>query len=259
MNAGADTANPVAPTTAGAATTSEDADATPLMLQPVVQGAATAASAETTAATPVTAATASSAVVAQPVTDAAPGPIPVQGGNVSAGAQLAEAHTARSEENAALNNARLARGLASAVNQKGGAVTLRLTPPEMGTVRIQMQLTGTTLAASFHAETASAHALLSQQLGQLRTSLESQGLHVERLSVQPMSQPQQSNNAGNQSDDAQQQNQQPNDGRSRGQNDRGNSESRDARRDGESTRDGAAQQPATFDDHLGSAPAERNG
>ena len=157
------------------------------------------------------------------------------------------------------SSARLARGLASAVNQKGGAVTLRLTPPEMGTVRIQMQLTGTTLAASFHAETASAHALLSQQLGQLRTSLESQGLHVERLSVQPMSQPQQSNNAGNQSDDAQQQNQQPNDGRSRGQNDRGNSESRDARRDGESTRDGAAQQPATFDDHLGSAPAERNG
>ncbi|MEM1099444.1 MAG: flagellar hook-length control protein FliK, partial [Planctomycetota bacterium] len=68
----------------------------------------------------------------------------------------------------ALNEARLARGLKSALNQQGGSVTLRLTPPEMGTVRIQMQIQGTQVAAQFHAETDAARSLLQQQLGQLR-------------------------------------------------------------------------------------------
>lgn len=121
-----------------------------------------------------------------------------------------------------LNTARLTRGLANAVQQRGGAVTLRLTPPEMGTVRIQMQITGTNVSASFHAESASAQTLLTQQLAQLRTSLETQGMNVERLSVQPLASTTSSQNA-NQSNnqDAQQQNtgqqQSANDGRSRGQ------------------------------------------
>ncbi|MEM8495767.1 MAG: flagellar hook-length control protein FliK [Planctomycetota bacterium] len=87
----------------------------------------------------------------------------------------------------ALNEARLARGLKSALNQQGGSVTLRLTPPEMGTVRIQMQIQGTQVAAQFHAETDAARSLLQQQLGQLRTALEGQGLSVDRLGVQSMS------------------------------------------------------------------------
>ncbi|MEM8781669.1 MAG: flagellar hook-length control protein FliK [Planctomycetota bacterium] len=87
----------------------------------------------------------------------------------------------------ALNEARLARGLRSALNQQGGSVTLRLTPPEMGTVRIQMQLQGTQVTAQFHAETDAAQRLLTQQLGQLRTALEGQGLTVDRIGVQSMS------------------------------------------------------------------------
>lgn len=87
----------------------------------------------------------------------------------------------------ALNEARLTRGLRSALNQQGGSVTLRLTPPEMGTVRIQMQLQGTQVTAQFHAETDAARSMLQQQLGQLRSALEGQGLSVERLGVQSMS------------------------------------------------------------------------
>lgn len=244
--------NPVSASASTAAVATDDADTTPLVLQPVAAGSVSADASTATQVAPTATATAA------PVADAAPGPIVVQGANPSAGAQLAEAHAARSDENAALNNARLARGLASAVNQKGGAVTLRLTPPEMGTVRIQMQLSGTTLAASFHAETASAHQMLSQQLGQLRTSLETQGLHVERLSVQPMQPTQQGNSAGSQNDDAQQQNHQPNDGRSRGQAGRDSGSQRDARQDGDPSRGDDARQPATFDEHLGSAPADRD-
>ena len=109
-----------------------------------------------------------------------------------------------------VNTARLTRGLQSALQQPGGTVTLRLTPPELGTVRIQLQLSSGSVSASFHAEGASARSMLTQQLSQLRTALESQGLNVERLNVQPMQQTSQSS--------LQQQNQQSTaDGRSRGQ------------------------------------------
>ncbi len=113
----------------------------------------------------------------------------------------------------AVNGARLARGLRAAVNQQGGSVTLRLTPPEMGTVRIQLDLSGGTVTARFHAETDNGRQLLQQQLGQLRQSLESQGLSVDRLSVQTMS----SSNSNTGFNQDAQQDQAGNDGRSRGQ------------------------------------------
>jgi len=118
--------------------------------------------------------------------------------------------------NAQLNAARMARGLQNAVHQRGGGMTLRLTPPEMGTVRIQMQITGTNVQAQLHTETESARTMLNQQIGQLRSVLEGQGLSVDRLSVQQMSS---SNSASQSQTHAQQQGQdgQPHgDGRSRG-------------------------------------------
>lgn len=119
----------------------------------------------------------------------------------------------------ALNAARLTRGLSSAVNQQNGSVTLRLTPPEMGTVRIQLNMQGGNVSAQFHAETESARTLLNQQLGQLRSSLEAQGLNVEKLGVQAMAGS--SNASGLQQqaggDPSQNQAQNHNDGRSRGQ------------------------------------------
>jgi len=119
-----------------------------------------------------------------------------------------------------LNGARLARGLQSVLNQRGGSVTLRLTPPEMGTVRIQLQLQGGTVAAQFHAESNAARGLLTQQLAQLRTALEGQGLQVDRLSVHPMSHShsgtaQQETGTNQQGSPHSQQS--ANDGRSRGQ------------------------------------------
>ncbi|MBB6430742.1 flagellar hook-length control protein FliK [Algisphaera agarilytica] len=117
----------------------------------------------------------------------------------------------------ALNAARLSRGLSNAVNQQGGAVTLRLTPPEMGTVRIQLNLQGSNVSAQFHAETDSAQRLLTQQLGQLRSSLESQGLNVEKLGVQSMSSSSNSSSLQQQANSDSQQSQTNADGRSRGQ------------------------------------------
>ena len=81
---------------------------------------------------------------------------------------------------------RIARGLATALAQRGGSVTLRLTPPDLGTLRINLQINGARVSAGFQIESEAARTLLTQQIGQLRTSLENAGLSVERLSVQSM-------------------------------------------------------------------------
>ena len=73
--------------------------------------------------------------------------------------------------------------MSQALRSQGGAVTLRLTPPELGTVRVHLEMQGTTVSARLHAETDAGQSLLSRQLTQLRQGLESQGLTVERLSV----------------------------------------------------------------------------
>jgi len=121
------------------------------------------------------------------------------------------------------NAARLARGLQSALNQRGGGVTLRLTPAEMGTIRIRLDISAGRVAAEFQPTTQAGQQMLNGQLNQLRASLESQGLTVDRLGVQPAASSSQSNAAQNQSNfnqSAQEQagqQQSSTDGRSRGQ------------------------------------------
>lgn len=77
----------------------------------------------------------------------------------------------------------VSRGLSAAVLQKGGSLTLRLTPESLGQVRIDMQLERGSVAVRLEAGTAAAHELLESTLTMLRSSLESKGLSVERLSV----------------------------------------------------------------------------
>jgi len=98
------------------------------------------------------------------------------------------------------------------LNQKGGAVTLRLTPASMGTVRIHLQIEGSSVNAQFHTQTPGARTLLQQQLTTLRTALEGQGLTVDRLSVQSGS-----NTSSSQFNSQQNSDSSSNEGRSRGQ------------------------------------------
>ena len=145
-----------------------------------------------------------------------------------------------SAEDQAVNAARLGRGLRNAVTQQGGTVTLRMTPPELGTVRIQLQMEGGNVAARFQAETPATQNLLQQQLQSLRQTLEGQGLNVERLTVgalspagssqaqgQPNTTQQDAQDQRRSGEEAQRQGGQGDDGRSRG-NDRRDAE-RDAR------------------------------
>ena len=70
--------------------------------------------------------------------------------------------------------------------QQGGTMTLRLTPPEMGVVRIHMQVQDGTVRVQFNTDTPQARQLLQQHMDTLRQGLERQGLTVERLHAQTM-------------------------------------------------------------------------
>ncbi len=90
---------------------------------------------------------------------------------------------------------RIVRGFTAMVNQRGGSLTMRLDPPELGSLRVQMTLHQGNVTAQLFASTAQAHGLLEKNLAMLRTALESHGLSVERLSVQVNQPAQQSPNS----------------------------------------------------------------
>lgn len=81
---------------------------------------------------------------------------------------------------------RIVRGLTAMLNHRGGAMTMRLDPPELGALRVQMTIRDGVVSATFAASTGKAHGLLRQHLGLLRSALESHGLTVERLHIQNM-------------------------------------------------------------------------
>ena len=79
--------------------------------------------------------------------------------------------------------ARILRGLSATLNQRGGVLTMRLEPPQLGQLRIQMTITQGTVSAEFQASTPQAQALLERSLAVLRSALQGHGLTVERLTV----------------------------------------------------------------------------
>jgi flagellar hook-length control protein FliK len=81
------------------------------------------------------------------------------------------------------NAAMMVRGIKTLVNQHGGAMTMRLDPPELGHVRIEMSIVRGVVTASFQAAAEPARELLQQTLPMLRHALEQQGLAVDRLTL----------------------------------------------------------------------------
>jgi len=78
---------------------------------------------------------------------------------------------------------RILRGLSTMINQHGGSMTMRLDPPELGSLRIQMTIQNGSVSASFTPTNAAARSLLEQNMAQLKTALESQGLMVDKLTI----------------------------------------------------------------------------
>jgi flagellar hook-length control protein FliK len=65
----------------------------------------------------------------------------------------------------------------------GGTMNLRLNPPELGTMHVRVEVRDGVISASFSAEKDQTAKLLSHSLGDLKTSLEAQGITVEKLHV----------------------------------------------------------------------------
>ncbi len=86
-------------------------------------------------------------------------------------------------------SAGLVRGFNAMVNHSGGVMTMRLEPPELGQVRVQMTIAQGTVTAHFQPATAEAQAILERTLPALRAALEAHGLAAERLTVQSAPQP----------------------------------------------------------------------
>jgi flagellar hook-length control protein FliK len=118
---------------------------------------------------------------------------------------------------------RVIRGLTAMLAQRGGSMTMRLDPPALGHLRVQMTIAGGTVTAEFQPGTTEAQALLDRSIATLRSALESQGLTVERLTVHAA--PSSSATRETADDQSQQQNQasrnqsDAGDGRSRGRGD----------------------------------------
>lgn len=79
--------------------------------------------------------------------------------------------------------AQLSRGLAAALAQKGGRITLRLAPEALGELKIDMMVKEGRVSARFEAATSEARDLLGKSMDHLRDVLHAKGLHVDRLEV----------------------------------------------------------------------------
>jgi flagellar hook-length control protein FliK len=84
---------------------------------------------------------------------------------------------------------RVARALAAAAD-RGGAIRLRLHPPELGSVRLELTVRNGAMTARLETETQSARAMLLDNLPALRERLAEHQIKVERFDVDWQAQPQ---------------------------------------------------------------------
>jgi flagellar hook-length control protein FliK len=85
---------------------------------------------------------------------------------------------------AAVNHARIAREVRGELMPNGGSMHLRLDPPELGALQVSVHLKDGVVTAAFQAQNEDAARLLSHTMGDLRASLEAQGVMVDKLHVQ---------------------------------------------------------------------------
>ena len=77
----------------------------------------------------------------------------------------------------------VARGLGALAQQRGGTLLMRLDPPSLGTIRMEVSMEEGRVTVQIQAVSESARALLRGSLDVLRSAMEERGLAVERLVV----------------------------------------------------------------------------
>ncbi|MEO1534808.1 MAG: flagellar hook-length control protein FliK [Planctomycetota bacterium] len=79
--------------------------------------------------------------------------------------------------------AQIQRGLAQVLRQQGGTLTMKLTPNELGEVKIALQMQQSRVTGTIDAQTVAARDLLTTNIDALKASLEQRGVTVDRLDV----------------------------------------------------------------------------
>jgi flagellar hook-length control protein FliK len=86
-------------------------------------------------------------------------------------------------------------------HERGGEVRLRLSPPELGNLTLELKLHDKAMTANIEAETSAARTLLLDNLHVLKDRLAAQDIHVERFDVE-LRDPSQQQSPGGQSQDS---------------------------------------------------------
>lgn len=81
------------------------------------------------------------------------------------------------------NTERILRVLRSQISENRARATLRLDPPELGTVKLHLDLRQDVLALRIDTATGAAHRLLSEHVESLRQGLEAAGIQLERVEI----------------------------------------------------------------------------
>lgn len=97
----------------------------------------------------------------------------------------ANAETKAAERNSDLNNERILRYVRTNLSRERSQAWIRLDPPELGSVRLHMDLRKDILTLRIDTENNAAHRLLRDQLDHLRQGLETAGIRLERVDVRP--------------------------------------------------------------------------
>jgi flagellar hook-length control protein FliK len=105
----------------------------------------------------------------------APGKVATPGSNLPAAAPEAQFTAA--------NHANIVSGIQTKLLPDGGTMNLRLDPPELGALQVRVEMKGGVMTASFETSNDQTAKLLSHSLTDLKTSLEAQGVTVEKLHV----------------------------------------------------------------------------
>jgi flagellar hook-length control protein FliK len=85
---------------------------------------------------------------------------------------------------AADNHDRIVTNVRTQLLPGGGSMQIRLDPPELGALKVMVEMRDGVMTATFQTSSDEATRLLSHSLNQLKHVLEGQGVSIERLQVQ---------------------------------------------------------------------------
>lgn len=97
--------------------------------------------------------------------------------------QTEDTQSSTSSDFSETNHPKIVSAITGRLLPNGGAMQIRLDPPELGAMQLRVEMRDGVMTASFETSNDQATRLLSHSLGSLRTALEAQGVNVQKLQV----------------------------------------------------------------------------